>query len=107
MGNAIDGTVFLDVLDCNCIDASANDYLRARVTFGLGENLGRGEITMWNSPAEFFAMGGYALYVWCSFGVCALILVLEPLVINRRRKVIVSRLKREIRAEKFDKEGMK
>jgi heme exporter protein D len=52
-------------------------------------------------------MGGYALYVWCSFGVCGLILVLEPLAINSRRKVIVSRLKREIRAEKFDKEGMK
>ena len=23
----------------------------------------------WHSPAEFFAMGGYALYVWGSFGV--------------------------------------
>lgn len=62
---------------------------------------------MWNSPAEFFSMGGYALYVWSSFGVCALILVLEPILINARRKAIVQRLKREIRAEKFDKEGMK
>jgi heme exporter protein D len=26
---------------------------------------------MWNSPSEFFAMGGYAIYVWSSFGVCA------------------------------------
>ena len=32
----------------------------------------------WNSPAEFFAMGGYALYVWGSFGVCALAFLLEP-----------------------------
>jgi len=32
---------------------------------------------------------------------------LEPLAINKRRKAIVNRLKREIRAEKFDKEGMK
>ena len=62
---------------------------------------------MWNSPAEFFAMGGYALYVWSSFGVCALILMLEPIAINVRRKKIVQRLQREIRAEKFDKEGMK
>jgi heme exporter protein D len=62
---------------------------------------------MWNSPAEFFAMGGYALYVWSSFGVCALIMVLEPWAIQRRRKAIVQRLKREMRAEKFDKEGMK
>ena len=62
---------------------------------------------MWNSPAEFFAMGGYALYVWSSFGVCALIMVLEPWAIQWRRKAIVQRLKREMRAEKFDKEGMK
>lgn len=61
---------------------------------------------MWNSPAEFLAMGGYALYVWSSFGVCALILVLEPLSISNRRKAIVSRLKREIRAENLDKEGI-
>ena len=25
----------------------------------------------WNSPAEFFAMGGYGFYVWASFGVTA------------------------------------
>ena len=62
---------------------------------------------IWNSPAEFFAMGGYALYVWSSFGVCVLIMVLEPWAIQRRRKVIVQRLKREMRAEQFDKEGMK
>ena len=52
-------------------------------------------------------MGGYALYVWSSFGVCALIMVLEPIDINARRKKIVQRLQREICAEKFDKEGMK
>jgi heme exporter protein D len=62
---------------------------------------------MWSSPAEFFAMGGYALYVWCSFGVCALVLVCEPLLIRSRRKAIIKRLQREIRAEKYDKEGMK
>ena len=62
---------------------------------------------MWNSPTEFFAMGGYALYVWSSFGVAALILVLEPIGINARRKKIVQRLQREIRAETFDEEGMK
>jgi heme exporter protein D len=62
---------------------------------------------MWNSPEEFFAMGGYALYVWSSFGVTALILVWEPIAILVRRKAIMQRLQREIRAEKFDKEGMK
>ena len=60
---------------------------------------------MWNSPAEFFAMGGYALYVWGSFGVCALVLLLEPLVVRARFKAILQRLKQEQLAEQFDREG--
>lgn len=56
---------------------------------------------MWNSPAEFFAMGGYALYVWCSFGVCALVLLLEPLMIKARHRAIVRRLRQEVLAERF------
>ena len=62
---------------------------------------------MWNSPAEFFAMGGYALYVWSSFGVCALVLLLEPLVIRARFKANVRRLKQECLAEQFDRESGK
>lgn len=60
---------------------------------------------MWNSPSEFFAMGGYALYVWSSFGMCALVLLLEPLVIRARNKLIVRRLKQQVLAERFDKES--
>lgn len=62
---------------------------------------------MWNSPAEFFAMGGYALYVWSSFGVCALVLLLEPLTIKARNKAIIRRLKQERLAEQFDLENSK
>ena len=62
---------------------------------------------MWNSSAEFFAMGGYALYVWSSFGVCALVLILEPLLVRARFKAIVQRLKQEQLAEQFDKENGK
>ncbi|MBS1190905.1 MAG: heme exporter protein [Rhodocyclaceae bacterium] len=53
----------------------------------------------WNSFADFLAMGGYAGYVWGSFGATALILILEPLFIIRRRKETISRLKRQMRAE--------
>jgi heme exporter protein D len=60
---------------------------------------------MWNSPSEFFAMGGYALYVWSSFGMCALVLLLEPLVIRARHKLVVRRLKQQLLAEQFDKES--
>jgi heme exporter protein D len=59
---------------------------------------------MWNSPSEFFAMGGYALYVWSSFGICALVLILEPLFVRARFRVIVRRLKQQQLAEQFDKE---
>ncbi|QWE16193.1 heme exporter protein CcmD [Polynucleobacter sp. AP-Nino-20-G2] len=62
---------------------------------------------MWNSPAEFFEMGGYALYVWCSFGVCALVLLLEPMAVRVRHQSIVRRLRREVRAEQFDQESRK
>jgi heme exporter protein D len=57
---------------------------------------------MWNSPAEFFAMGGYALYVWCSFGVTALVLLIEPMAVRARHQSIVRRLQREVIAEQFD-----
>lgn len=62
---------------------------------------------MWNSSAEFFAMGGYALYVWFSFGVCALVFLIEPLVVRARHQAIVRRLRREVMAEQFDQKGGK
>jgi heme exporter protein D len=59
----------------------------------------------WNSPAEFWAMGGYALYVWGSFGVCLFAMVLEPWLITKRRAAIVQVLQRQVRAEKMEKES--
>jgi heme exporter protein D len=35
---------------------------------------------------EFFAMGGYAFYVWGAYGVTALVLVAEVLALRGRRK---------------------
>ncbi len=48
---------------------------------------------------EFFHMGGYALYVWGSFGVTALLMVAEPLLLARRRREVIRRLRRLIRLE--------
>jgi heme exporter protein D len=59
----------------------------------------------WNSPADFFAMGGYALYVWGSFGACALAMLLEPLLLRQRRNNIVQSLRRQARADKLDTES--
>jgi heme exporter protein D len=58
----------------------------------------------WNSAAEFFAMGGYALYVWGSFGVCALALALEPYLLSRRRRAILRSLRHHVLAEQMDRE---
>ena len=40
----------------------------------------------WNSAAEFFAMRGYGLYVWGSFGVAAVLMLVEPLLAARRHR---------------------
>lgn len=46
---------------------------------------------------EFFQMGGYALYVWGSFGVTALLMIAEPLMVMQRRKSVIRRLRRLVR----------
>jgi heme exporter protein D len=56
----------------------------------------------WESPAAFFAMGGYGLYVWGSFGACAVLLIVEPILAARRRTSILRSLRRERLAEKLD-----
>jgi heme exporter protein D len=40
----------------------------------------------WGSPAEFFFMGGYGLYVWGSYGVALAVMVAEPLLVRLRRR---------------------
>jgi heme exporter protein D len=47
----------------------------------------------WGSAAEFFAMGGYAPYVWGSYAVTALCLIVEPLVVRARRRAALRTLK--------------
>ena len=51
----------------------------------------------WGSTANFFAMGGYAFYVWGSYGVTALFLVLETVLLLLRKRTITQRLGRRIR----------
>ena len=53
----------------------------------------------WNSFSDFLAMGGYGFYVWGSFGVTALIMAIEPIVVIRNRKSTIARLKRQLRAD--------
>jgi heme exporter protein D len=41
---------------------------------------------MWNSASDFFHMGGYGLYVWGSYVVCAAFMFTEPLLARRRHR---------------------
>jgi heme exporter protein CcmD len=43
--------------------------------------------------SEFFAMGGYAWYVWMSYGACALAVALEVTFVRARRKRAVDELR--------------
>ena len=49
----------------------------------------------WESPADVFAMGAYGLYVWGSFGACALLMIVEPILAKKRRNDILRSLRRE------------
>jgi heme exporter protein D len=40
----------------------------------------------WDSPAEFFAMGGDGFFVWGSYAVCLLCMLAEPVLAARRRR---------------------
>jgi heme exporter protein D len=40
----------------------------------------------WTSASEFFAMGGYGLYVWGSYSVALALMLLEPWLALRRRQ---------------------
>jgi heme exporter protein D len=53
----------------------------------------------WNSPTEFFAMGGYAFYVWGSFGAAAAALAIEIALLRKRRREVMISLRREHAAQ--------
>ena len=38
----------------------------------------------WNSAADFWNMGGYGLYVWGSYAVTLLLMLVEPWLASRR-----------------------
>ena len=55
----------------------------------------------WNSVSDFFAMGGYAFYVWGSFGLTAGVMVLEMLLIRSQRTELLRNLRNELLSERI------
>ena len=48
----------------------------------------------WASWADFWAMGGYGLYVWGSFGVTFLAIAIEVVLLRRHGREAIEKLKR-------------
>ena len=42
---------------------------------------------------EFFAMGGYALYVWGSYGMVLFIFIVEIILVRHRKTVALQQLR--------------
>jgi len=59
---------------------------------------------IWNSWSEFWAMGGYGLYVWGSFGVTALCMALEMIWVKNARAQALTQISNELVAETNSKE---
>ncbi|MDT8991886.1 heme exporter protein CcmD [Curvibacter sp. APW13] len=53
----------------------------------------------WNSIQEFLHMGGYALYVWGSFGATAAVVAMEVLQARAHRKSVIKSLAMELEHE--------
>lgn len=48
----------------------------------------------WQSWSDFFAMGGYALYVWGAYALTMVIMVSEVVLLVLRRRSLIERLRR-------------
>ncbi len=59
---------------------------------------------IWNSWSEFWAMGGYGLYVWGSFGVTALCVALEMIWVKNARAQALAQIRDELVAKTNSKE---
>ena len=50
---------------------------------------------MWTSFSDFLAMGGYGLFVWGSMGVCALVCIVEPILLTLKRRALLSEVREQ------------
>ena len=56
-------------------------------------------LVAWGSLDVFLTMGGYGLYVWGSFGISAVLMVLEPVLIRQRHRQALQQLAQELQAQ--------
>jgi len=56
--------------------------------------------------SEFFNMGGYAFFVWTSYGLTLLVIVANIVSPLMQRKKVISRIKRAIKREAIEREAI-
>lgn len=56
---------------------------------------------IWASWSDFFAMGGYAFFVWGSYGVTAVLMIAEAVLVVRRHRGVLERLGRMAHADQM------
>ncbi len=54
----------------------------------------------WASWSDFWAMGGYGFFVWGSYGVTAVLMIAEVVLVIRRRGATLEQIARAARIEK-------
>jgi len=59
---------------------------------------------IWNSWSDFFHMGGYAFYVWWSYGVTAVLVVGEILLLRSHRQKALTLAKLTAKYGKVEKD---
>jgi len=59
---------------------------------------------IWNSWNDFWAMGGYGLYVWGSFGVTAFCIAVEMVWVKRARENALIQVADELAAKTNNKD---
>lgn len=52
---------------------------------------------IWNTWSDFFRMGGYALYVWGSFGVTAILVVGEIVLLQEHADKALEQARRAVK----------
>ena len=87
-GHAGDGAGVLDVLHRRRAGTPAHHDTGTRTPHRVGAARVGGGMN-WSGWSQFFAMGGYGLYVWGSFGMCAVVLILEMALVGARRRALV------------------
>ena len=55
----------------------------------------------WHSWSDFFAMGGYALYVWGSYALTMVVMVSEVVLLVLRRRSLIERLRRIVSGQGY------